>query len=251
MKPLRFLSAHSPELLIGFGLAGMVVSTVLAVKATPKAMKLREETMLERDAFNPDKCEKRLIVKAVLPAYIPAIVVMAASAACIIGGSATNYKRNAALAAALHMSEATLTTYQNKIEEIVGEEKAKEVRQAVAKEDIRKNVKAMPKPMGNGKMLCYDRFAGRPFYSDEETLRKAALALNEDLFDEDYVLLNDFYYKLDLKPTDVGNMLGWDTTAFEGVGRKTRIIDLTFDAILVDGVPYMSVGFKIPPTYMA
>lgn len=250
MKPLRFLGAHSPELLIGFGLAGMVVSTVLAVKATPKAMKLREEA--EREKQDHDICLTKIeTVKAVLPAYVPAIVVMVASAACIIGGSATNYKRNAALAAALHMSEATLTTYQNKVEEIVGEEQAKEVRKAVAKEDIRKNVKAMPKPMGNGKMLCYDRFAGRPFYSDEETLRKAALALNEDLFDEDYVLLNDFYYKLDLKPTDVGNMLGWDTTAFEGVGRKTRIIDLTFDAILVDGVPYMSVGFKIPPTYMA
>lgn len=250
MKPLRFLGAHSPELLIGFGLAGMVVSTVLAVKATPKAMKLREEA--EQEKHGPDICLTKIeAVKTVLPAYVPAIVVMAASAACIIGGSATNYKRNAALAAALHMSEATLTTYQNKLEEIVGEEQAKEVRKAVAKEDIRKNVKAMPKPMGNGKMLCYDRFAGRPFYSDEETLRKAALALNEDLFDEDYVLLNDFYYKLDLKPTDVGNMLGWDTTAFEGVGRKTRIIDLTFDAILVDGVPYMSVGFKIPPTYMA
>lgn len=250
MKPLRFLSAHSPELLIGFGLAGMVVSTVLAVKATPKAMKLREETMLERDAFNPDKCEKRRIVKAVLPAYIPAIVVMAASAACIIGGSATNYKRNAALAAALHMSEATLTSYQNKIEEIVGEEKAKEVRQAVAKEDIRKNVSGKNDPvMGKGSTRCYDRFAGRPFWSDKELLRSAALELNEDLFEEDRVTLNDFYYKLGLESTDVGSMLAWNMANFKNVGRKTRIIDLTFDAVLVDGVPYLSVGFKIPPTY--
>ena len=249
MKPLRFLSAHSPELLIGFGLAGMVVSTVLAVKATPKAMKLREEA--EQEKHGPDICLTKIeAVKTVLPAYVPAIVVMAASAACIIGGSATNYKRNAALAAALHMSEATLTSYQNKIEEIVGEEKAKEVRQAVAKEDIRKNVSGKNDPvMGKGSTRCYDRFAGRPFWSDKELLRSAALELNEDLFEEDRVTLNDFYYKLGLESTDVGSMLAWNMANFKNVGRKTRIIDLTFDAVLVDGVPYLSVGFKIPPTY--
>lgn len=250
MKAAKFLSAHSPGLLIGFGLAGMVVSTILAVKATPKAMRLREETMLERDAFNPEKCEKRHIIKAVLPAYIPAIVVMVASAACIIGGSATNYKRNAALAAALHMTEASLATYQDKVVEIVGEEKAKEVRAAAIKEDIRKRISEPKKVIiDDGRIRCYDRFAGREFWSDKEALKTAALELNEDLFEEDYVTLNDFYYKLDLKPTDVGNLLAWDTSNFKDVGRKTRIIDLTFDAVLVDGIPYMSVGFKIPPTY--
>ena len=31
------LSKHSPEILVGFGIAGMITTTVLAVKATPKA----------------------------------------------------------------------------------------------------------------------------------------------------------------------------------------------------------------------
>ena len=34
---------HSPELLVGIGITGMIGSTVLAVKATPKALQLLED----------------------------------------------------------------------------------------------------------------------------------------------------------------------------------------------------------------
>lgn len=33
---------HSPEILTGIGIAGMVTTTVMAVRATPKALKLRD-----------------------------------------------------------------------------------------------------------------------------------------------------------------------------------------------------------------
>ena len=38
-----FTKKHSPEILTGIGIAGMVTTTVLAVKATPKALRLIEE----------------------------------------------------------------------------------------------------------------------------------------------------------------------------------------------------------------
>ena len=37
------LSKHSPEILTGIGIAGMITTVVLAVKATPKAINLIEE----------------------------------------------------------------------------------------------------------------------------------------------------------------------------------------------------------------
>ena len=37
------LSKKSPEILTGLGIAGMVTTTVLAVKATPKALELIED----------------------------------------------------------------------------------------------------------------------------------------------------------------------------------------------------------------
>ena len=38
---------HSPEILVGLGITGMVTTTVLAVKATPKALMLIEEKKKE------------------------------------------------------------------------------------------------------------------------------------------------------------------------------------------------------------
>ena len=43
----RMIKKRSPEILTGFGIAGMITTTVLAVKATPKALKLIEEAEKE------------------------------------------------------------------------------------------------------------------------------------------------------------------------------------------------------------
>ena len=41
MKDIKItMSKRSPEILTGLGIAGMITTTVLAVKATPKAIKL-------------------------------------------------------------------------------------------------------------------------------------------------------------------------------------------------------------------
>ena len=37
------MSKHSPEILTGLGIAGMITTTILAVKATPKALELIED----------------------------------------------------------------------------------------------------------------------------------------------------------------------------------------------------------------
>ena len=38
-----WMSKHSPEILTGLGIAGMITTTILAVRATPKAIKKIEE----------------------------------------------------------------------------------------------------------------------------------------------------------------------------------------------------------------
>ena len=82
---------YSPEILTGVGIAGMVMSTIMAVKETPNAME--ESKKLERNG-NTSKLE---YAKKVIPCYIPSIVTGVSSVACIIGASKINSKRNAAL----------------------------------------------------------------------------------------------------------------------------------------------------------
>ena len=91
------ISDKSPEILIGFGLAGMLTSTILAVKATPKALDILEQE--DRELSKVDK------VKLTWKCYAPAAIGYCASAACIIGANSVNAKRNAVLAGAYKLSE--------------------------------------------------------------------------------------------------------------------------------------------------
>ena len=42
------VSKHSPEILTGIGIAGMITTTILAVKATPKALSLVKQAEEEK-----------------------------------------------------------------------------------------------------------------------------------------------------------------------------------------------------------
>ena len=74
------LVENAPEVLIGMGLAGMLTSTIMAVKATPKAMDIirEEEDYLNRDLTKAEK------VKLAWKPYVPAAIGYCASAALIV-----------------------------------------------------------------------------------------------------------------------------------------------------------------------
>lgn len=94
------MKKHSPEILTGIGIAGMITTTVMAVKATPKALILLEE---KKDELDTDRLEPKDIIKTAWPCYIPAAVVGSISVFCLIGASSTNLRRNAALATAYRL----------------------------------------------------------------------------------------------------------------------------------------------------
>lgn len=78
----QIMKKHSPEILTGIGVAGMVATTIMAVKATPKAILLINEKEVELRA---EKLTKKEVVQTVWKCYIPAAVTGVASIACIIG----------------------------------------------------------------------------------------------------------------------------------------------------------------------
>lgn len=102
---------HSPEILTGIGIAGMVTTTIMAVRATPKAIRLLED---EKHRQKADKLEPIDVVKVAWKCYIPAAVTGTVSVACLIGASSVNARRNAALTAAYTISESTLRDYQKR-----------------------------------------------------------------------------------------------------------------------------------------
>ena len=124
------VSDKSPEILIGFGLAGMLTSTILAVKATPKALDILEQE--DRELSKVDK------VKLTWKCYAPAAIGYCASAACIIGANSVNAKRNAVLAGAYKLSESALLEYRDKVKEVIGEEREREIKDSIAQDRVDK-----------------------------------------------------------------------------------------------------------------
>lgn len=235
------LSKHSPEILTGIGVAGLIATTVMAVKATPKALDLIEKEMGEKETYHLTAMET---VKVAWKPYIPAAVTGVMSVACIVGASSVNARRNAALATAYTISETALREYKDKVVETIGEKKEQAVRDAIAKDKLDQNPVSKNEIVitNKGDTLCYDLYSGRYFKSEMEKLKRAENELNRNLLNEGSVTLNDFYYEIGLSNIKYGDDLGWDT--------RQSLITLDFSSQLAeDGTPCLVVDFSEPPRY--
>lgn len=232
---------RSPEILTGIGVAGMITTTVLAIKATPKAMRLIEE---EKAAKNAEMLTIVETVKASWKCYIPTVVTGTLSIACIIGATSTNAKRNAALAAAYKLSETAFTEYKEKVVETIGEKKEQTVKDNVAKAKVEKDpVKTTEIVITDkGETLCYDSISGRYFKSDRNKIENARLLMNNRLISQDYVSLSELYSELGLDGTSISDLLGWRL--------DNGLIELYYSSQLAtDGTPCLVIQYENPPTY--
>ena len=236
------LSKHSPEILTGIGVAGMITTTVLAVKATPKAMWLIEE-----EKYRLEKEDLTVIetVKAAWKPYIPAVITGASSIACVIGASSVSARRNAALATAYQMSRTALTEYKSKVIETIGEKKERVVRDKIAQDKVENNPvsKSEVYITEKGETLFLDPLSQRYFKSDIEKVRKITNDLNYRMMNEMYISLNEFYNELGLSGTKIGDDMGWNINT-------SGMIEIDFSSqITDDGKPCIVLEYMVEPRY--
>lgn len=237
------LIKHSPEILIGIGVAGMITTTILAVSETPKALRCIEEKKVELEV---DELTVRETVEAAWKCYIPAAITGVLSTACIVGASSVNMKRNATLATAYTLSEAALREYKDKVVETIGEKKEEAIRDAIAKDKIDEHPVSKSEIIvtGKGETLCYDVLNDRYFRSDIDKLKRAANDVSHTMLLEGYVSLNDFYDEIGLKRVSKGDDLGWNAN------RSRDLVEIDPSAQLTeDGEPCIVLQFKVPPSY--
>ena len=236
------LTKHSPEILTSIGIAGMITTTVLAVKATPKALediKEFEESVLR----DHEKIKPLDAVKITWKHYVPAMVTGTVSVCCLIGASSVNARRNAALATAYKLSETALTEYREAVVETVGEKKEREVRDTVARHKVENNPVSKNTVIytGKGDSLFYDDTFGRYFKSNVDKINKAVLDLNKRMRDEMEITLNEFYYEIGLDGVRAGDDLTWSI--------DDEYIEVSFSAIPTDDGPCMVMSFVSAPKH--
>lgn len=245
------LIKHSPEILTGLGIAGMITTTIFAVKATPKAMRImdaerdRREQESENGAIDP--LTKMDVVKLTWKCYIPSAVIGSASIACLVGASSVHTRRNAVLATAYKLSESALTEYREKVVETIGEKKEQAIRDSMAKDRVKKNPANQNEIVitERGTTLCYDSATGRYFKSDIDKIKKAINEINAKLLCDSYVSVNEFYDAIGIPGISNGDKLGWN---IDKVGKG--LIKVHLSPILdEDDNPCVVLDFEIPPYY--
>lgn len=239
----RVLSSNSNHILTGLSVAGVIGTTVLAVKATPAAQGSLQDLYFEvADSDEPNRTISRVeIVKTAWKHYIPAAACGAATISCIVGANTISTRRQSALIAGYAVAERGFREYRDKVVETIGLKKDEEIRAAVAKDYVDANQPSHQILIKqNGSALCLDKESGQYFMSDMETIRKAENDINAEILNGDgYASVNDFYNRIGVGSTKYGEEYGFTID---------HRLDLSFSSVLTENdVPAIVIEFIKSP----
>ena len=243
------LSKNSPTILTGCAVAGLIGTTIMAVRATPGAMRILmcEENLRAKEGTTIP-LTKVEVIKLTWKGYIPTVVMGGTTIACIVCAHSIGMKRNAALASLYSITEKTLKEYQGKVIETIGEKKEQKIQDDIAKDKILANPPKSDEIIltGKGETLCYDSLSGRYFKSDIEKIRKAENELNKDLLADNFISLNEVYESLGLPRIGLGDELGWSLWIDDG----DSLVSFTYSSQLTtDGIPCLVLKYAVVPRY--
>ena len=244
----------SPEILIALGIVSMVSATVMAIRETPKAINAIEELKAKKEEESDTESDEEdeetgtdvtpvEIVKATWKYYIPSLISTGLGIAMILESHSIMKKRLAVFVTAYSGLDTAYNLYKKKAVDILGEQKEKEIKDAVAKDHINKRMSPDNAIVtGRGNTLCFDVFSGREFRSDIVEIKKGINNINHQMMIEGYVSLNELYYEIGLDEIPYGDDIGWRADG--------DLIDITVSAQMAkNGEPCIAITFTAEPLY--
>jgi hypothetical protein len=253
-KAVMKLKKHSPEILVVAGIAGTVVSAVLACKATTKVAEILDETKGTLDTIhegmetgaingqeytNEDGKKDTVVVYAqtgmkLAKLYGPAIILGTLSITSILASNNILRKRNVALGAAYAAIDKSFKEYRGRVIERFGEQvdtelkygiKAKkfeeiEVDPETGKEKKVKKTVMVADPNFQSDYAVYFDSKSRNYETNPDYNRmflKAQQAFaNDKLQTRGHLFLNEVLDDLDLPRTPAGQIVGWTKDGPDG-----------------------------------
>ena len=253
-KAVMKLKKHSPEILVVAGIAGTVVSAVLACKATTKVAEILDETKGTLDTIhegmetgaingqeytNEDGKKDTVVVYAqtgmkLAKLYGPAIILGTLSVTSILASNNILRKRNVALGAAYAAIDKSFKEYRGRVIERFGEQvdtelkygiKAKkfeeiEVDPETGKEKkVKKTVMVADPNLQSDYAVYFDsksrNYETNPDYNRMFLKAQQAFA-NDKLQTRCHLFLNEVLDDLDLPRTPAGQIVGWTKDGPDG-----------------------------------
>lgn len=253
-KAVMKLKKHSPEILVVAGIAGTVVSAVLACKATTKVAEILDKTKgtldtihegMETGAINgqeyttDDGKKDTVVVYAqtgmkLAKLYGPAIILGTLSITSILASNNILRKRNVALGAAYAAIDKSFKEYRGRVIERFGDQvdtelkygiKAKkfeeiEVDPETGKEKkVKKTVMVADPNLQSDYAVYFDsksrNYETNPDYNRMFLKAQQAFA-NDKLQTRGHLFLNEVLDDLDLPRTPAGQIVGWTKDGPDG-----------------------------------
>ena len=163
-----FLKRNASTILTCIGTAGVIATSIAAVKATPKAEMLLREAEEEKG----DKLTPLEMVQTAGPVYIPSLLIGVSTIACIFGANVLNTRQQATLMSAYGLLDTSYKEYSKKVKELYGEEADNKVKEEVTKEHYTE----IPETIPEGKQLFFDFKTLNYFESTmDEVLQKVTM----------------------------------------------------------------------------
>ena len=255
-KIWRFADVNSPVILSAAGIVGFISAIPIAIKCKAKADRLYIQLQSEKQAAGLDpKLTKGERIKVFVRGYWVTGVVVAVSGACIVLANVKWHGRVAGLKTALLASQGEIETLKETIKEQFDEKQAEKIfdksEQKRTEEIIKNTDESLIEHTGYGDQLCCDLLGERLFYSDIEHIRRGYNDFNEQRLNNcfDIMDLNDLYFCLGMRPSKLGEIVGWGDAMEESTtGSPTSNVLPDFVAgMLDDGRTYIGVRPSIEP----
>lgn len=248
-----FFKRHGATILTCAGGVGVIATTVTAVKATPKAMRLIEDAEKEKG----EELSKWETVKVTGKTYVPTILLGAGTLACIFGANVMNKKQQAALVSAYTLIDSSYKEYKQKLKELYGEEAHQNIVDAIAVEKAKEvgitaeclcaNSCLTADESCGDPVLFYDEWSNRYFESTIEQVITAEYHINRNFVLRGFTVLNELYEFLGLETTDYGSELGWtveDELYWIDFNHRKVVLDDGLECYIIETMWEPSADFK-------
>lgn len=207
------LRRSSPTILTVLGIAGVVGTTVMSIKATPKAMKLIKA---KKDELNTDKLTPTKLVQTTWKCYIPTALIGAGTIACIIGIGVMDRRNQAALTSAYAMLNESYKQYRQAAKKVYGEDADNKIHAEMAKDAMVADgcwgyqVYNMDMDPESEQKLFYDLTSKKYFTTTMAAVLNAQYHVNRNLALRGDCSLNEYLSFLGIDEVDKGDEIGWD-----------------------------------------
>ena len=248
------IKKDSPEILIVAGIAGTVVSAVLACKATTKVGEILEETKetlntihegmesgeIKGHEYTKDDGKKDMVIvysKTALnlaKLYGPSLILGALSITSILASNNILRKRNVAIGAAYAAIDQSFKDYRNRVIDRFGEQVDNELKYGIKakkldsievdtdtgkEKKVKKTVMVTDPNLKSDYAIYFDsksrNYENNPDYN-RMFLRAQQNYANDKLQTRGHLFLNEVLDDLDLPRTKAGQIVGWTKDGPDG-----------------------------------